>query len=122
MSYTKQTWATGDTVTATKLNHMEDGIAGAGGYDAEIMVGDDGEGGYTGTIISGDYATLVGILSNDLIPSIRISMITTSLTGSVSTYGIIDTGADLVYIQWNLLGRPFGCEWASTNTLTVYEE
>lgn len=31
MSYTKQTWATGDTVTATKLNHMEDGIAGAGG-------------------------------------------------------------------------------------------
>lgn len=31
MSYTKQTWATGDTVTASKLNHMEDGIAGAGG-------------------------------------------------------------------------------------------
>lgn len=121
MSYTKQTWTTGDTVTASKLNHMEDGIAGAG-YDAEIMVGYDGEGGYTGTIISGDYATLVGILSNDLIPSIRISMITTSLTGSVSTYGIKDTGADLVYIQWNLLGSPFACEWASTNTLTVYED
>ena len=31
MSYTTQTWATGDTVTASKLNHMEDGIAGAGG-------------------------------------------------------------------------------------------
>ena len=31
MSYTKQTWATGDTVTASKLNHMEDGIEGAGG-------------------------------------------------------------------------------------------
>lgn len=26
MSYTKQTWVTGDTITATKLNHMEDGI------------------------------------------------------------------------------------------------
>lgn len=122
MSYTKQTWTTGDTVTATKLNHMEDGIAGAGGFDAEIMVGDDGEGGYTGTIISGDYATLVGILSNDLIPFIRISMITPALTGSVSTYGIIDTGADLVYIQWELLGHLFACEWASTNTLTVYED
>ena len=122
MSYTKQTWTTGDTVTATKLNHMEDGIAGAGGFDAEIMVGDDGEGGYTGTIISGDYATLVGILSNDLIPFIRISMITPALTGSVSTYAITDTGAGLVYIQWQLLGLPMACEWASTDTLTVYEE
>lgn len=26
MAYTKQTWATGDTITAQKLNHMEDGI------------------------------------------------------------------------------------------------
>lgn len=31
MSYEKQTWATGDIVTSSKLNHMEDGIAGAGG-------------------------------------------------------------------------------------------
>ena len=38
MSYTKQTWATGDTVTATKLNHMEDGIAGAGGFDVVIKL------------------------------------------------------------------------------------
>ena len=30
MSYTKQTWATGDIVTADKLNHIEDGIAGGG--------------------------------------------------------------------------------------------
>ena len=29
MSYTKQTWTTGETITATKLNHMEDGIEGA---------------------------------------------------------------------------------------------
>lgn len=26
MAYSKQTWATGDTITAEKLNHMEDGI------------------------------------------------------------------------------------------------
>ena len=31
MSYEKQTWACGDTITADKLNHMEDGIANAGG-------------------------------------------------------------------------------------------
>ena len=30
MSYTKQTWNTGDTITADKLNHMEDGIAAGG--------------------------------------------------------------------------------------------
>lgn len=27
MSYTKQTWAVGDTITAAKLNHIEDGVA-----------------------------------------------------------------------------------------------
>lgn len=26
MSYTKQTWVTGDTITADKLNHIEDGV------------------------------------------------------------------------------------------------
>lgn len=31
MSYVKQTWQTGDTVTSAKLNHMEDGIAAGGG-------------------------------------------------------------------------------------------
>ena len=34
MSYTKQTWETGDVITADKLNHMEDGIADAGGGGA----------------------------------------------------------------------------------------
>lgn len=27
MAYTKQTWADGDTITAERLNHIEDGIA-----------------------------------------------------------------------------------------------
>lgn len=30
MSYTPNTWVTGDTITATKLNHMEEGIADGG--------------------------------------------------------------------------------------------
>lgn len=33
MSYTPTTWVTGDTITATKLNKMEQGIADSGGYD-----------------------------------------------------------------------------------------
>ena len=40
MSYEKQTWADGQTITASKLNHMENGIFGAGGMpstaDAQI--------------------------------------------------------------------------------------
>ena len=40
MSYEKQTWATGDTVTAEKLNHMEDGIDGAGGGGAFFVTVD----------------------------------------------------------------------------------
>ena len=31
MAYTKQTWQCGDSITADKLNHMEDGIASGGG-------------------------------------------------------------------------------------------
>ena len=34
MAYTKNTWETGDIVSSQKLNHMEDGIAGA----YEVMV------------------------------------------------------------------------------------
>ena len=30
MAYEKQTWHTGDVITESKLNHMEDGIANAG--------------------------------------------------------------------------------------------
>lgn len=42
MSYDKNTWQTGDVITATKLNHMEDGIAGAGGgvYNVTILYDD----------------------------------------------------------------------------------
>ena len=31
MSYEKNIWKTGDVITSTKLNRMEDGIANAGG-------------------------------------------------------------------------------------------
>lgn len=31
MAYEKQTWECGETITAEKLNHMEDGIANCGG-------------------------------------------------------------------------------------------
>ena len=42
MSYTKQTWNTGDVITAQKLNHMENGIASLSGYDFVLNEGLDG--------------------------------------------------------------------------------
>ena len=35
--YEKQTWKTGDVITESKLNHMEDGIADSGGSGGGIM-------------------------------------------------------------------------------------
>jgi hypothetical protein len=33
MAYTPTTWTTGDTITATAMNKIENGIASGGGYD-----------------------------------------------------------------------------------------
>ena len=40
MAYEKQTWQTGDVITQEKLNHIEDGIAGAGGSGKRIFTAD----------------------------------------------------------------------------------
>lgn len=40
MAYKKQTWATGDVITEEKLNHIEDGLANAGG----VLVVNDNDG------------------------------------------------------------------------------
>lgn len=42
MSYIKQTWETGDIITAEKLNNMEDGIAGGAGGVMNVTTTDDG--------------------------------------------------------------------------------
>lgn len=38
MAYDKQTWVSGEVITATKLNHMEDGIAGAGSGGGSFII------------------------------------------------------------------------------------
>ena len=69
MSYTKQTWTTGDTVTATKLNHMEDGIAGAGAsYDVVIKLdkgfADESLSDADLHLVKGDYASVMAKATN----------------------------------------------------------
>ncbi len=38
MAYEKQNWECGETITADKLNHMEDGIENAGGSSEPLVV------------------------------------------------------------------------------------
>ena len=68
MAYEKQTWKTGDVITESKLNHMEDGIANSGGSGGgSFVIGVDQE---TGTLnktwkeihdalISGQYVVCI---------------------------------------------------------------
>lgn len=38
MAYEKQTWECGDDISAERLNHMEEGIAEASGYECKETV------------------------------------------------------------------------------------
>ena len=70
MSYTPTTWTTGDTITATKLNKMEQGIAGAGGGYDFVITGDYENDDWDNlTLASGSYSDLVSMLQNDSVPS-----------------------------------------------------
>ena len=54
MSYEKQTWQSGDTITATKLNHIEDGIANGDGSMVIEMTFDRSAQNYTSTVLYSD--------------------------------------------------------------------
>lgn len=66
MAYEKTIWATGDVVTAEKLNHMEEGIeAGGGGnyFDVELSVALTESGGSAFTC-NRTYAELEAAIEN----------------------------------------------------------
>lgn len=57
MAYVKNTWETGDVITAEKLNHMEDGIAGGDGlqtYHVTVNAVQGSEGYVSGGTIQTD--------------------------------------------------------------------
>ena len=78
MSYTPTTWTTGDTVTATKLNKIEQGIAEASPWDAVIKLTHannsdaDGPSSLTPSIVSGTYADVRAKLENGGCPCILV--------------------------------------------------
>ena len=78
MAYTPTTWVTGDTVTATKLNKLEQGVANAGSWDAVIRLTHannsniDSSANLTPSIIEGSFSDLFAKISNGEYPTILV--------------------------------------------------
>lgn len=80
MSYTPTQWNTGDTITASALNKIENGIANAGGspWDAIIRLvhtndsGPDTSANLTISIVSGTYASLMAKINDGGFPCILV--------------------------------------------------
>ena len=73
MSYTPNTWANGDTITAQKLNNIEQGVAN-NVPDAIIDIYHSNNSGdsYEFTIVSGSYNSLKTLFLNNIAPSILV--------------------------------------------------
>lgn len=77
MAYTPTTWVTGDTVTATKMNKMEQGIADSGsGYDAEVYAYHDNNSSHDWefTIIRGTFSDLASKIDDNIVPSVLFNI------------------------------------------------
>ena len=85
MAYEKQTWATGDVITANKLNHMEDGIAG-GSFDLEFSITGEETPEYSLSGLSVDEL-YEKITTNHEIPTLKI----VSTTESEGSFEIANT-------------------------------
>lgn len=86
MAYTPTTWVTGDTVTATKMNKIENGIANAGGgFDLVIKMSTLEPYSYsTFEVVSGDTAANLYDKLLDGTP-LTIMIIGTYFSGNLAT-------------------------------------
>ena len=110
MSYTKNTWANGDVITAAKLNHMEDGIEGAGGgggYDAVIIVSYDEEEQLIATVESGSFSDFYSKFENGDHPSAQIILEDDGYT-FFGVNSVLDDGDGGLIMQIYSLGVPVG--------------
>lgn len=63
MTYVKTNWKTGDTITADKLNNIENGIASSGSGGGFLVVTVSTPSGYNGKILDKTYAEIKEALS-----------------------------------------------------------
>ena len=74
MSYEPHTWVDDETITAAKLNAMEQGIAQGGGYDAEIYVyrSNNSSANYEVTIRNGSFSSLYAMCQDAVPPTLLV--------------------------------------------------
>ena len=96
MAYTPKTWECGDTITAEDLNHLEQGVEDAGGYDCSVVENEL----YSGTTASttsfnNAYRSDVVIQSDDLsADSIKVTFNGTEYEAEKNEYyGFVYYGA-----------------------------
>lgn len=104
MAYEKQTWTTGEVITQEKLNHMEQGIANAGGdagyeceetvyFDGDVVVEEHSDGqGHTWT--SGEFATTP--------PKVLIGLDELNIVLNGEEYTLPKTGGDDNYAAFTI--------------------
>ena len=124
MSYTPHEWTTGETITAAKLNALENGAAeGGSGYDAVIRLDTDASGNdmtsaITPSIVSGTFEALVAKIEENEPPVILVTYYNSFFGCSWSFLGVRITyyspNASVPLISF----EPFGC-WYENNMLNI---
>ena len=133
MSYTPTTWNTGDTVTASAMNKIENGIAGASPWDAVIRLthsndsGQDTASKLTPSIISGSYADMYSKIQNSEFPYILVQYyhpwgMYGWLEGNIISASATDIGISAAgFFPFGLDGSHFyelsGLVWAANDTI-----
>ena len=133
MAYTPTTWNTGDDVTATKLNKIENGIANAGGGSPCAHVTTAGYGNYTtiGYFIVGKYDSannryhrVFASVSSSYGPQYDILVVKSGMSDEYlypSTYSAnLPNGLVLLWIEYNTTGATYTYSGDISQTLYSY--
>lgn len=118
MSYTPTTWVTGDTITATKLNNMEQGIANAGNVALFYFPNST-----VGWQVAGiDFATAFDKLTNgELFIAFVCSSIATNHYGGWEIVPFVgwSNSPDKIWVYFSSATYPY-LEWTS-NGIEYYD-
>lgn len=125
MSYTPHTWVLKESITAAKLNNIEDGVQEAaqsgGGYDAEFTIyhSNNSADDYVITRVSGDYASLKSAYESGNAPIIlvRVNDYMSNVTGATTLVALYDIASNFLNLFVHL---PRACFYNGSNQWTTY--
>ena len=126
MSYTPHTWVNNETITAAKLNNIEDGVqeaaqSGGGGYDAEFTIyhSNNSSDPYVLTRVSGDFATLKAMYDNGSAPIflVRVNDNMGYTWGATTTVALYDYSNNFINL---FIHVPLAYFYNGSNTWKTY--